>query len=183
MKLEMDSFSWNFLDILILIPLGFAVYRGLKNGFIIEFAGLLGLMLGIYGAYQFSDFTSDFLINQFDFHSEHLGLISFLLTFVLILIIVYLIARLVTGMVNAVALGIFNRIFGLVLAVLKMLFILSVVIMMFNSFDNEQKLLEEDQKKASFLYLPLGKIAPKVFPYLKLSEFTQKPEQSNEPVQ
>lgn len=178
----MDTTSWNFLDILILIPLGFAVYRGLKNGFVIEFAGLLGLMLGVYGAYQFSDFTSDFLINQFDFNSKHLGIISFLLTFVLILIIVYLIARLVTGMVNAVALGFLNRIFGLVLAVVKMLFILSVVIMMFNSFDNQHKLLKEDQKKASFLYLPIGKIAPKVFPYLKLGDFTQKPETINESV-
>lgn len=178
----MDSISWNFLDILILIPIGYAVYRGLKNGFVIEFAGLLGLMLGVYGAYQFSDYTSDFLINQFDFHSKHLGLISFLLTFILILIIVYLIARLVTGMVNAIALGFLNRIFGLVLAVVKMAFILSVIIMMFNSFDDQQKLLKEEQKKASFLYLSIGKIATKVFPYLKLGDFTQKPETHNESV-
>jgi membrane protein required for colicin V production len=171
----MESLSWNYLDVLLIIPLGVSLYRGFKSGFIIEFAGLLGLMLGIYGAYKFSDFTTEFLINQFDFQSEYLGIISFLLTFIMILIIVYLIARLITGMVDAIALGVINRIFGVFLAALKMLFILSVIIMMLNSFDSQQKLITQEKKESSLLYTPISKIAPFVFPYLKLSDFSSKP--------
>lgn len=162
--------TWNFIDIIILVPLAYAIYKGLKNGFIIEFAGLVSLFLGIWGAYQLSDLTADFMINRMKVESAYIGLLSFLITFILILIIVYLIAKLITKIVDAAALGVLNRILGLIFSLIKMIFILSVIFLMMKAYDKEGKMISQQQQDESFLYKPVSYLAPAVFPYLNLEK-------------
>ena len=44
-----------FIDIVFAILLGFAVYKGFKNGFFVEVASFVGLLVGIYFALKFSN--------------------------------------------------------------------------------------------------------------------------------
>ena len=46
----------NYIDIILAIPLVWAVYRGFTKGFIIEIASLIAMVLGVYGAIHFSYF-------------------------------------------------------------------------------------------------------------------------------
>ena len=52
----------HYIDIVILIPLLWGAYRGFMKGFIVSISTFLALILGVYGAINFSDFVSKFLI-------------------------------------------------------------------------------------------------------------------------
>ena len=64
--MENAGLSWNYLDILIAIPLLWGAYKGYTKGLIIEAASLAALVIGVYGAYRFSDLTSGFLQDKLD---------------------------------------------------------------------------------------------------------------------
>ena len=51
----------NYLDIIIGILLILGLFKGLKNGLLIEVASLIALILGVYGAIHFSYYAVDFL--------------------------------------------------------------------------------------------------------------------------
>ena len=44
----------NYLDIVIAIPLLYGLLKGFTNGLIKEITGLLGLIIGVYAAINFS---------------------------------------------------------------------------------------------------------------------------------
>ena len=80
----------NYLDIIILLPLVYGLFRGFNKGFAIELATLAALVLGIYGAYKFSYITTIFLRDKFDMMGDYLPYVSFFLTFIVIVILVNL---------------------------------------------------------------------------------------------
>ena len=78
------------IDIILIIPLLWGAVMGFKKGLVLELASLVGLVLGIYGAIKFSDYTAEKLKQYVEITQEWLGLISFLVTFVLIVFAVFL---------------------------------------------------------------------------------------------
>ncbi|MEA3444472.1 MAG: CvpA family protein [Bacteroidota bacterium] len=174
--------SFNYIDIVLAIPLLWFCYKGFKNGLIIEAASLLALVLGVYGAYHFSGFTAEFLIENMGVESEYISLISFAVTFILIVIAVHFLAKLIDKLVKAVALGFVNRLFGLVFGVAKFAFIISILLSLINRFDTQEKLITPELKQESYLYEPLSKFAPLIFPYLNLEGFNEIEEKAREKV-
>ena len=69
------------LDILLLVPLLWAVFKGFKNGFIKEVFSLLALILGIFITYKFSYFVEEKLDGMFAARY-----IAFVITFFAVLI-------------------------------------------------------------------------------------------------
>ncbi len=161
----------SYLDIILAIPLLWAFYRGFSKGFVIAAAGLVALILGIYGAIHFSGITVSFLLNHMEKDPKTIRLIAFAITFIAIVLAVHLIARLTDSLVRAVALGFVNRIAGLVFNGFKMAFIISVIIGVMHFFDPRSTIITDNDKKESFLYHPLSILAPMVFPYLRFDNF------------
>ena len=162
----MDNFSFSYIDIIILVPLLWGAYKGIKKGLIIEAASLAALLIGVYGASIFSSLTKGILTNTFNFHSEYMSIISFGITFILIVFVVHLIAKAIDRLVSAVSLGFFNRIAGLIFGVAKFAFFISIIIAIFNKFDKDSKTIKPELKEKSFLYEPISSLAPMIFPYL-----------------
>lgn len=156
----------NIVDYIIIILVAWSAYKGFSNGLIISVAGLLALLLGIFGAIRFSDITSNYMIEQFEFNSEHLAIISFAITFILIVIAVHFTARVVDKLVKAVALGFINRIAGAAFNILKIAFILSIVLLLLNKVDNKTGIISDELREESLFYEPLASFAPMIFPYL-----------------
>ena len=52
-------YTMVFVDILIIIPLIYAAWKGFKHGIIIEVFTLLALFVGIYAGIHFFDFAGD----------------------------------------------------------------------------------------------------------------------------
>lgn len=154
----------NFLDALIILPLGYAAYRGFKHGLIIEVFTLMALVLGLYAGIHFSDFASDFMKKSFGWSSDWLPVISFTLVFLGVGAMVYFAGKALERVVRAASLSPINKFLGVFFAVLKMTYIVSVVIVLIESYDERGDFFPEDKKKTSLLYYPVKSVSTSTVP-------------------
>ena len=120
----------NFLDILILVPLIYAGWKGFKHGLIIEVFTLLALVVGLYAGIHFSDGVSKWLKVTFQWDSEYLPVISFTITFLAVGAMVYFAGKAIERVVKVTNLTPVNKFLGLFFAVLKMTYFVSVAIVL-----------------------------------------------------
>ncbi|WP_167605945.1 CvpA family protein [Maribellus sediminis] len=157
----------NYIDIILLILLILAAVSGFKKGLVAEVASLAALILGIWGAIEFSYITSDFLVENFDLKTDHLNIISFVVTFVVIVILVHIVGNVVNKMLETVMLGFVNKLAGLVFGVLKSALILSILLVVFDKIDEDVHILPEKTKENSRMYEPIRSFAPSIFPFIE----------------
>jgi len=156
----------NSIDIILAIILIYTAYKGFKKGFIYQAASLAALVLGIYGAIRFSDYTANLLTEKLDIATQYLPLIAFAITFIGIVILVHLLAGFTEKIIDAIAMGFINRLSGLLFGLLKAAFILSISLVIITGFDQNEKLISPQMKEKSMLYKPIYILAPSIFPYL-----------------
>lgn len=161
----------NFLDIVILIPLGYAAWKGFKHGFVIEVFTLLALFVGLYAGIHFSEFVSNGISKMTDSKSQYLPTISFTLTFLAVGAMVYFAGKAIEKIVKVTMLSPINKIGGVVFAILKGSYIVSVVLMLLNGYDQNNKLIPKESKDGSLLYHPMVKFSSSTIPGLKNSTF------------
>jgi membrane protein required for colicin V production len=164
----------NYLDLILAVPLIWAIYQGFTKGLIFSAASLLALILGVIGAIHFSGITSVFVDSWLHPEDRYLKLISFSLTFVIIVIAVHLLAFFIDKIIKAVALGIINRLAGIIFNLIKMAFILSVVLSLINYINRFSGFIEEKEIEESILYRPVSSFAPAIFPYLRFEDLKEK---------
>ncbi len=164
----------NVLDIIIGVPLIYALYKGFTKGFIYEVATLVALILGVYGAIHFSDFTAEVIQDTFKYESQYMEYISFIVTFIAIVIGVNLIGRVLDKMIEAVALGFVNRLAGLAFGLLKGILILSILIHLINYVNDRFSFISEEKKKKSLLYEPMTHISDTIFDFFDSDFSTTK---------
>lgn len=166
----------NYIDIILVIFLVLAAVNGFRKGLILEVASLAALILGVWGAIEFSDVTSEFLTENLGWEFNHMNLISFVITFVIIVILVHLVASSLSKLVEVAMLGWANRITGMVFGVVKTAFILSILLLIFNKIDEDVHIISTETKLNSQLYEPIRKFAPSVFPFISNWEKDEKPQ-------
>jgi len=157
----------SVLDIVLLVPIAWYTYKGFTKGLIIELATLVGLLLGIYIAANFSFYTADFLRDKFDLHSQYMNIISFTLTFIGVVILIIIFGKTLEKVVNLLLLSFVNKLAGALFGLLKVAFILSVLIFILSTFGVEKTLIDKEMQQKSYLYKPVKSIAPFVFPLIK----------------
>lgn len=160
---NVNPYSMNILDILIGLPLLWAIYKGFTKGLIIEVATLLALILGIYGAIHFSDFTAEFIQQKFDYDSQYMGYIAFAITFLLIVVVLNILGKILNSLIEAVALGVINRLLGVVFGLFKGVIILSIVVYFVNYLDQKLNFIPKEKKENSILYEPMVMISETMF--------------------
>ena len=126
---------------------------------------------------MFSDFTSSLIIKKFEISGQYLPIISFAVTFIAIVIAVHILAKALNKLIDAIALGIVNRLLGVLFSVLKVAFIVSIILVLINKADNRYKFIPDDTKEKSLLYKPLSNFAPMIFPYLNFEKIKEKMEE------
>lgn len=146
------------IDIILIIPLLWGAFMGFRKGLVLELASFVGLILGIYGAIKLSDFTAEKLTEYVEVSREWLGLLSFLITFILIVFSVFILAKILDKTLKMVALGLVNRLLGLVFGVLKYALILSVLLYFFENTNRKFGFVESDFAKESILWKPMEKV-------------------------
>lgn len=156
----------NYIDITLLVLLILAAIGGLKNGFIAEVVSLAALILGIWGAIEFSYITSDVLTEKFNFTSSHLGIISFVITFIVIVILVHVVGNVVNKLAETLMMGFINKLAGMVFAVLKAALILSILLGVVEYVDEDWKIIPEKIKAESRMYEPIRSFAPSLLPFI-----------------
>ena len=163
----------NILDIIFLVPLLYALYRGFKKGLIHMISSLAALVLGIVGAIKLRPVFASALDSVFSISPEHVNVIAFAVAFVSIVIIVHLVAFLIDKLVNAVALSLVNRLLGMAFGLLVTAFVLSMILWPINEVNKEKQIIKPERIEGSLLYKPLSGFAPGIFPYLKRDEWKE----------
>lgn len=163
----------NILDIIFLVPLLFALYRGFKKGVIHMIASLAALLLGIFGAIKLRPLFASFLDSIFNISPDHMNVIAFAVAFVTIVLVIHLVAFLVDKLVKAVALNFVNRLLGMAFGLLVTAFVISMILWPINQVNAEKQIIKPKHIEGSLLYKPLSEFAPAVFPYLKKEEWKQ----------
>lgn len=158
----------NYIDIVLGIILIIAAIQGFRKGFIVEIASLAALVLGIWGAIKFSDWTAGFISDTMNYHSKHLVTIAFVVTFVAIVVVVHILGKVLDNTVKAVALGFLNRLAGIIFGTLKTAVILSIFLLLFDGVDENVHILPSKQKAESKIYTPMKQLVPTLFPFIKL---------------
>jgi len=157
----------NYLDIIFMVPLIWAGFRGFKKGLIIEVSALIAFGFGIWGGIHFSDFVAELLSNSIE--SKYVPLVSFAITFILIVAAVFVLGKMLEKAVNLVQLKLVNKVTGAVFGVAKIVLVISVLLVIVNSFDQKSNIVPKDLKENSLLYKPLSDVSLKVIPALKNS--------------
>lgn len=164
----------NYLDIILAVPLIWAIYKGFTKGLIFSVASLLALVLGMIGAVHFSPVVGEYVQHWFHPDPAYIQIISFSFTFLLIIMAIYLVAFMVDKLLKAIALGFVNRLAGVVFNIVKVAFILSVILSLLNYLNDLKSFIPEEDREKSILYEPISSFAPSVFPYLKFDEFSDR---------
>jgi membrane protein required for colicin V production len=157
----------NMLDIILLIPLAFGLYKGYKKGFILEVASLIALVFAIYAAVRFSEYASEILKNDYGFETQYLPLVSFVLVFLIVIVLVFAFAKLLERILKLTMLNMVNRIFGAIFCGLKYALILSVILMVISSINLQNKIISTELRTGSLLYEPVSKMSSTLVPALK----------------
>jgi len=153
----------SFLDIILGLLLVWGLWKGLKNGLIIELASIVALIAGIYGAIHFSYYAGDYLSESMDWEERYTNLTAFVITFILIVIIVNVLAKLLTKIASFAMLGWLNRLAGGIFGVVKVAVILGALLVFFDRVNTSAGLVKDENMEQSALYEPLKEIGALVF--------------------
>ncbi len=154
--------TMNYLDIIIAALLIIFGIGGMRKGIIIEAASLLGLGIGLYGAFHFSDITAAKLVDYVEINPKYLNLVAFVVTFLVLALLVNLLGRLLSKLVKTINLGLVDRLGGFVVGLAEGLLICSLMVMLLNVL-NFTGIVKEDTKKESLLYPYVEKAVPYVY--------------------
>ena len=160
----------NTIDIVILVILGFGAFKGYSRGFIVESLSFLAFFLGLFLALEFTIPTTEWLFGSTSYH-ELASILIFIALFILLSLAIKAGAKVLKGIIDTTIFGTLDNLIGAVAGVLKWIFVLSIIIWVFDSvgFDIE------DRYAADAVIFPyIVDIGPGIFHWLsKIMPFIQ----------
>lgn len=151
----------GFIDIFLGVLLAYGIFKGIKNGLIVEFASLISFILGIYIAVKFSSVVGGFIGE-----SKSAKVLAFVLTFILVVIGIHLLAKVFSKIASAMFLGLINRIGGAILGGLKTALILGVILSLFQKVNINNALISKETQESSLFFNPILKTSEFMMPVL-----------------
>ena len=158
----------SFIDIVFAVLLGFAVYKGLKNGLFVEVASFVALVLGIYVAIKFSSLIGG-VFSEFvpSWNPKYIEITAFIITFIVVVIGIHLSAKILTKLADFAFLGLINKIAGVIFSLLKTILALSVVLFIFEKINISNMLLSKETQENSIFYNPIQNISKAIYPTIE----------------
>lgn len=162
------------IDIILIVLLVAGAARGYFQGFISQFAALAALLLGIWGAIQFSDFTAAKLTSWFHLNNQFLPVISFAVTFAVIVVAVHFLGKLAEKLVTITMLGFVNNILGMVFGFLKYALIISVILVFVENLNKRFGFYSQEKMEQTIVFKHVSRLAPTIYPYLNFEAIASK---------
>lgn len=151
------------LDIILIIPLIYALYSGFKKGFIAQLGGIVGLIAGIWLAFRYSDRVGAWL----GISPEIAYYCAFVLVVVASMALMGLVGWFISKVFNLVGLGLINRAGGILLSLATTVIILGILLMAFTSINRHTHLVSKRQFDESLFYPPIVRVTDFTFPFLE----------------
>lgn len=169
----------SYIDLILLVPLGLAAWRGWKNGFVMELISSMSLFVGIYAAVRLSDWMSVFLRERLEVKAENLAIISFIVVLVLVMVVLFFLGKMITRVIKAGGGEFWNKIGGSFFSLVKSLLFLSLFFILFHKLNSRTHILSEAQQEKSILYKPVMNFSLFILPTIKDSQFYQRLNENN----
>jgi membrane protein required for colicin V production len=166
----------NYLDIIILVPLIWGIYKGFSKGLVVEVASLAALIVGVWCAIHFSELAADLLVNEFgfDISASYLSPVSFAVTFIAVAVVIVVVSKMIDKLLSAIALGGVNKFFGAIFGGLKTFLVIAILLYFVNGVDDKTNFISEEKKNDSLLYRPLVELVERVVPQIDIEEIKKK---------
>ena len=158
----------NTIDIIIVILLVPAIYKGITNGLIRQASGIIGILLGIFLTREFSDLVATYLHNWIHADESIVRILSFALIMIAVLFGVNLIGKLVEKIFQFVMMGWLNRLLGIVFALGTAVILLSLAASLI-TYTNENwfTLVPQEMLSESKLFGILQDVYNNILPFLQ----------------
>jgi membrane protein required for colicin V production len=152
------------IDLLISAYLIYQIYKGFLNGFISELSAILSILIALYAATNYYDYTLDFMQLFIKSNENDMTIFARVITFVLALMLVLIVSNSLTKMVDLAQMGLFNKISGAIFGFFKSLLIMSIFLNIFSKFNATILIVSPQHISESKLYYPIMQITHKIFP-------------------
>ena len=150
----------NYLDIVIAIPLVYGLVKGFTNGLIKEITGLLGLLIGVYVAINFSSYLHPKFAEVLGGYEQFIPIISFATLFIVSVLMIKILGYGIDKLTKALALGFVSRILGAIFGFLKIVVIFSFLLVIVTDYG----LIDNETKEKSVLLQPLQDVSKIITP-------------------
>ena len=140
----------NPVDITFILIWIFFIYRGYKMGFIMQLAQIVSIIVAYISANHFHLIVFNYLAPHIPNPSIR-NVLSYILLFIITALIVQIIAKVITKLLNIIFLGWLNKLIGMMLGLLKAVFVSTLLIFLLEAFPQSEK-IREKLAKESFLY-------------------------------
>ncbi len=141
-----------FIDVIFLILMVLAIYRGISRGFIVAVFSLLAFIIGVAAALKLSATVAGHLHEKMNLSGSWLPFLSFLIVFVCVVLIIRWAALLVKNAARIAFLGWADALAGILLYAVIYLMVFSVILFFATRIN---------------LISPEAQVASKTFPYIQ----------------
>ena len=146
------------IDIVALVLLVIAIFKGISKGLIVALFSFLGFIIGLAAALKLSTAMAEYIGANVEVSQRWLPFIAFIVVFIIVVLLVRLGAKLLQGAVQMAMLGWANRIGGVLLFVLIYFFIYSVLLF----YATQLNLIKPETIAASATYNYIAPFGPNV---------------------
>lgn len=157
----------SVIDIIILLVFIPFIIKGVKQGFVVQAAAVVALIAGCWLAFRFSSLVANAIAPVVKASPQVLNTVAFALILIAAILVLHLVGKGVQKIVKLVMLGWLDKLLGGIFAALKVMLILGILIMLFNTLNTKYGWVAPETLKGSLLYEPFKDIAYTVFPYFK----------------
>jgi membrane protein required for colicin V production len=151
-----------FIDIITIILLVMAVFKGLRKGFVVAVFSFVAYLIGLAAALKLSTLMAGYIGSNVEISQRWLPALAFFLVFVIVVLLVRLGAKAIESAMRLLLLGWLNRLGGLLFYVLIYFFIFSILLF----YATQLHLIKEDTIKASATYDFIAPFGPKMIDIL-----------------
>ncbi|MFD0931649.1 CvpA family protein [Psychroflexus salinarum] len=157
----------NVIDIVLGVFLLLGFIRGFQKGFIVELAGIVALLAGIFGGLNYGYIAESYLEKWTNWSSSSIEIASFFIVFIGIVILVSIIAKILTTIVHSIALGLINRIFGSVFGVIKTGLFIFILLLIFDYINGDGRFISETKLNSSVVVTTIRELSSTLLPSLE----------------
>lgn len=152
----------NWLDVIIIVPLLWALYNGYRKGIVSQVGYIVGIVVGVLLAYYLGDAVTSWM----NVNSTAGKVVTYVAVAGVAIFGVILAARMISQAFRSAGLGVADRIGGALLGFVKVWLLICVALLGLQWLDRKHTLLDEPAMKGSLLYYPVLNSADYLFPYM-----------------
>ena len=146
------------IDIIVVILLILAAYKGFRNGLILALFSFLAFIIGLAAAIKLSAVAAGYIGSAVNISQRWLPVLAFAVVFIIVVLLVKLSAKLVEGAVSMMMMGWLNRVGGMLFFALLYIFIFSLILF----YADGVGLIKHETAEASSSYSFIRPLGPQV---------------------